>query len=149
MSGSLLGHQPPATRRSAAYCHWLTTLSHRLTRPHPYVCGLGHQWSSPTLPARLLQPTLRHGKCPIQHPQQLLFHAPVNCLTHPPTHGRAGTPAVLQSTPCRLADSPNIYFLDLLRLKTQLQQDCSLNFNDEATTAPCSLLFAHTHGSKR
>ena len=35
------------------------------------------------------------------------------------------------------------------RTQTQLQQDCSLDLNDEAITAHCSLLFAHAHRSKR
>ena len=33
-------------------------------------------------------------------------------------------------------------------LHHNLQQDCSLDLNDEATTTHCSLLFAHAHTSK-
>ena len=41
---------------------------------------------------------------------------------------------------CCLANCPNICFFDRTRTHGQLQQDCSLDFNDEPTSAHCSLL---------
>ena len=41
----------------------------------------------------------------------------------------------------------NICFFNPARTQTQFRQDCDLN--DEATTAHCSLLFAHARRSKR
>ena len=58
------------------------------------------------------------------------------CLRHSQTH----TPVMEE-----LIDD----FFNPARTQTQLQLDCSLDLNDEAITAHCSLLFAHAHMSKR
>ena len=47
---------------------------------------------------------------------------------------------------CRARQTPAplllMHLFNPARIQTQRQQDCSLNFNNEATTALCTLLFA-------
>ena len=64
--------------------------------------------------------------------------------------------ALLVSTISRYTHTPAMAMEELIddffnpaRTQTQLQPDCSLDLNDEAITAHCSLLFAHAHRCKR